>query len=65
MVLARNHNENQSGEELDEELLRFSDINNQLKALANKFGRFAAKYEELKSNLNVTNNSSPSTCYTF
>ena len=43
-------------EELIEELLQISDISCQLKALNDRFDTFAAKHEELKSDLLITKN---------
>ena len=41
---------------MTKELLKFSNTNNQLKALADGFNTSAGKYEELKSELNITKN---------
>ena len=54
MVLTRNQIENLTREELIEELLKLSNINIQLTALSDRFGTFASKHEELKSDLFVT-----------
>ena len=48
--------ENLTREELIEELLQISDISCQLKALNDRFDTFAAKHEELKSDLLITKN---------
>ena len=52
----RSQIENLTGEELIEELLQISDISCQLKALNDRFDTFAAKHEELKSDLLITKN---------
>ena len=54
MVHARSQIENLTREELIEELLQISDISCQLKALNDRFDNFAAKHEELKSDLLIT-----------
>ena len=56
MVLTRSQIENLTREELIEELLQISDISCQLKALNDRFDTFAAKHEELKSDLLITKN---------
>ena len=54
MVFTRSQIENLSREELIEELVKLSDITDQLKELTDKFHNFSKKYEELKSDLVVT-----------
>ena len=56
MVLTRSQIENLTREELIEELLQISDISCQLTALNDRFDTFAAKHEELKSDLLITKN---------
>ena len=56
MVLTRNQIQNLTREELIEELLQISDISCQLTALNDRFDIFAAKHEELKSDLLITKN---------
>ena len=60
MVLARSQIQNLTKElirkELIEELLQISGISCQLKALNDRFDTFAAKHEELKSDLLITRN---------
>ena len=60
MVLARSQIQNLTKElirkELIEELLQISGISCQLKALNDRFDTFAAKHEELKSDLLITKN---------
>ena len=51
MVFTRSQIENLTREELIEELLQISDVSCQLKALNDRFDTFAAKHEELKSDL--------------
>ena len=55
-MLTRSQIENFTREELTEELLQLSDISCQLKALNDRFGTFAAKHEDLKSDLLITKN---------
>ena len=55
-MLTRSQIENLTREELIEELLQISDISCQLKALNDRFDTFAAKHEELKSDLLITKN---------
>ena len=54
MVFTRSQIENHSREGLIEELVKFSDIADQLKELTDKFNSFSKKYKELKSDLVVT-----------
>ena len=56
MVLTGSQIENLTREELIEELLQISDISCQLKALNDRFDIFAAKHEELKSDLLIAKN---------
>ena len=60
MVLARSQIQNLTKElirkELIEELRQISGISCQLKALNDRFDTFAAKHEELKSDLLITRN---------
>ena len=56
MVLTRSQIENLSREELIEELLPTSVISCQSKTLNDRFDTFAAKHEELRSDLLVTKN---------
>ena len=56
MVLTRSHIENLTREELIEELLQISDSSCQLKALNDRSDTFAAKHEELNSDLLITKN---------
>ena len=56
MVLTRNQIENLTEEEMIEELLQISDTSCELKALNDRFDTFAAKHEELKSDLKSDNN---------
>ena len=56
MVLTRNQIENLTKEEMIEELLQISDTSCELKALNDRFDTFAAKDEELKSDLLITRN---------
>ena len=60
MVLARSQIQNLTKElirkELIEELRQISGISCQLKALNDRFDTFAAKHEELKSDLKSDNN---------
>ena len=56
MVLTICQIENLTREQLMEELLQISDISCQLIALNDRFDTFAAKHEELKSDLLITNN---------
>ena len=56
MVLTRNQIENLTKEEMIEELLQISDTSCELKALNDRFDTFAAKHEELKSDLKSDNN---------
>ena len=48
MVFTRSQIENLSREELIEELVKLSDITDQLKDLTDKFDNCSKKYEELK-----------------
>ena len=59
MVFTRSQIENLSREELIEELVKLSDITDRLKELTDKFDNFSKKYEELKSDLNVTKKCNP------
>ena len=56
MMLTRSQIENLTREELIEELPQMSDISCQLKVLIDRFDTFAAKHEELKSDLLTTKN---------
>ena len=49
MVLTRAQVDNLSREELIEELLKFSDITDQLKGLNSRFENFIKKYDKLNS----------------
>ena len=56
MVFTRGQIESLTREELIEELLQISDISCHLKAFIDRFDNFAAKHEELKSNLLIKKN---------
>ena len=58
MVLTRSQIRNLSREELIEGLLQLSDISIQLKALIDRFDTFAARNEELESDLLIIKNCS-------
>ena len=54
MLFTRSQIENLNREELIEELVKFSDITDQLKELTDTFDNFSKKDEELKSDSVVT-----------